>query len=73
MPTPRQMKSFKMDNGMDTIIAYEKKGNDIHFESTKRLTEKEAASAQEKCGYHPSGYGFYRFNGSTWFCGASCD
>lgn len=41
------------------------------------ITEEEACELQMQLGYHPAGYGFYRFetaeNATTWLCGNSSD
>jgi len=50
---------------------------DHTFSIDKEITESEAIEMQIQAGYHPAGYGFYKFkseNGiSTWMCGSSCD
>lgn len=47
-----------------------------HDRSDKEL-EQAAVEAQIKMGYHPAGYGFYRFQVkdgvASWSCGTSCD
>lgn len=47
------------------------------FSINKKISKETAMRLQRELGYHPAGYGFYRFtssNGkSTWRCSASCD
>ena len=58
-------------------------GSSVFFEAVSdiEITEEQALKEQQKLGYHPAGYGFYRFKCelqenkfvATWECQASCD
>lgn len=50
--------------------------------SDREITENDAVDAMLSLGYHPAGYGLYRFNArrkengeyvATWQCQRSCD
>jgi hypothetical protein len=49
----------------------------VTFEYPLELSEDEAMSLQEMAGFHPEGYGFYRYEFgtrcTTWMCSTSCD
>jgi hypothetical protein len=51
-------------------------GPNIIWTFKGKITESEAMVVQTFVGYHPSGYGFYRFkpgNVTTWECSVSSD
>jgi hypothetical protein len=47
--------------------------NRFIFSSDVLLSEDEAMEIQKDMGFNPCGYGFYDFNGRSWFCYDSCD
>lgn len=52
-------------------------GRDFKFSIPYKVTKEQALKLQEEVGYHPAGYGFYKFSASddksTWVCMTSCD
>lgn len=69
---------------MKAEVTY-KSDRDVWFKasSAELITEDHALRAQREAGYHPAGYGFYKFRTgkdpvsglyvATWHCQASCD
>ena len=64
---------------MEKKLLYKKDylNNNIHYEYVGEITEDGAMLLQEKAGYHPAGYGFYKFthiNGvARWVSSNNCD
>lgn len=49
----------------------------IIFETPYKINVNQATEVQIQLGYHPNGYGFYKFRssdfGTRWECSQSCD
>lgn len=58
-------------------VAVIRSGRSIIFTVPYKITEEQAETLQLESGYHPNGYGFYKFrlkdNHSSWECRTSCD